>query len=80
MKKVTRALVIAFILAVFSNTALALVPGYEGGISYEYQYRELIFITGRPVEVWGELKVSESRRRDRITTGTPIPWRTLEKM
>lgn len=68
MRNITRALTIAFILIMFSNTALALVPGYEGGISNEYQYREIIFITGRPVEVWGELKISESRRRDKITT------------
>lgn len=67
MKRIARVLIVVLMLAMFNEVACAQVPGYEGGISNEYQYKELMFISGKPVEVWGELKISESQRRDKIT-------------
>ena len=36
--------------------------GFEGGVNNEYQYEEIVFITGKPMKFSGELKISESGR------------------
>lgn len=34
------------------------IPGYEGGINNENTYKEVIFVTGQPIELEGTLKIS----------------------
>ncbi|HHV18679.1 MAG TPA: S-layer homology domain-containing protein [Thermoanaerobacterales bacterium] len=43
--------------------------GFDGGVNNEYQYEEIVFITGKPMKFSGELdvKVSESRSGDTET-------------
>ncbi|QQY79927.1 S-layer family protein [Keratinibaculum paraultunense] len=54
MKKsiLTLALVLTLILVPFASFALE-PPGYEGGINNENNYKEVIFITGEPIEMEG---------------------------
>ncbi|CAH2215087.1 S-layer homology domain-containing protein [Tepidibacter aestuarii] len=34
-------------------------PGFSGGVNNEYEYEEVVFISGEPIVVKGEIKVSE---------------------
>jgi hypothetical protein len=44
------------------------ITGYDGGIKDDYVYKEVIFITGKPIIVEGEVKTQERRKGDIITT------------
>lgn len=39
-------------------------PGYEGGISNEYEYKEMFFLTGKPIELNGTVQVKPGRKRE----------------
>jgi hypothetical protein len=41
--------------------------GFDGGVNNEYQYEEIVFITGEPMKFSGELKISEGGRDDSKT-------------
>lgn len=41
--------------------------GFDGGVNNEYEYEEIVFITGKPMKFSGELKISEGGREDTET-------------
>jgi len=68
IKKVT-ALVLAIVSLASPLVAFAAPAGFEGGVHNEYQYQEVVFITGQPRVFSGELKITENTRSgtDKVT-------------
>jgi hypothetical protein len=54
------------------NTAYAIqMPGYDGGIKNDMEYKELFVLTGKPVILKGDIKINEGamrkgKRQDRV--------------
>ncbi len=68
MKKGISILILTLILLLVSFSSFAVeIPGYEGGINNENNYKEVIFITGEPIELEGtlEIKVDDKSKRGR---------------
>lgn len=63
------ALILAAVFIASPLVAFAAPAGFEGGVHNEYQYQEVVFITGVPIVFSGELKISETSRSgtDRVT-------------
>ncbi len=58
VKKRIATLILTLILLVSSIPSFGVeIPGYEGGINNENNYKEVIFITGEPIEMEGTLKI-----------------------
>lgn len=58
MKKIT-SIILSLLILLTPLTSLAVeIPGYEGGINNENSYKEVVFITGEPIELEGTLKIS----------------------
>lgn len=61
--------IIAFILGIIclinSGFALAAPAGYSGGVYNEYQYEEIVFVTGKPVKFSGDLKITEREKEEK---------------
>ncbi|WP_432422530.1 S-layer homology domain-containing protein [Thermoanaerobacterium thermosaccharolyticum] len=66
VKKMVLILVL-FIFILIPVYAFANDAGYEGGIANEYEYKEVIFLTGSPVVFDGKLTVSQSTRSGTTT-------------
>ena len=66
MKRIFASVLI--ILMFLSSTVYAQVPGTEGGLSDGYEYKEYVFITGKPMLMTGALNVKSSNRGDSIRT------------
>jgi hypothetical protein len=68
IKKIT-ALILVATLLVSPLVAFAAPAGFEGGVHNEYQYEEIVFITGEPRVFSGELKITENSRSgtDKVT-------------
>lgn len=41
---------------------------YMGGVNNEYEYEEIVFITGTPIRFKGEVKVKEKVKDNVVTT------------
>jgi len=68
VKKGISILILTLILLLVSFSSFAVeIPGYEGGINNENNYKEVIFITGEPIELEGtlEIKVDDKSKRGR---------------
>lgn len=76
-----KGIVLTIIVLLLTNTAAAYAaaPFDQPGISDETFYHELVFLTGEPVVVAGSLKVSESARKDYITTRYSYDLENSEK-
>lgn len=59
------ALILILTLLLASPSLAVELPGYEGGINNENNYKEVIFITGEPIELEGTLKISIKERNRR---------------
>jgi hypothetical protein len=53
-------LIVSFIIS--SSVVWATPPEFSGGINNEYEYEEVIFITGEPIRLKGEVKVSKREK------------------
>lgn len=53
---------------VFAEKIDFFAPGFEGGISNEKEYMELLFITGEPIMLKGSYTISPGRLKDNILT------------
>ncbi|GFN37048.1 S-layer homology domain-containing protein [Tepidimicrobium xylanilyticum] len=62
MKIKTTVLTLILILVLASSSFAVEIPGYEGGINNENNYKEVIFITGEPIELEGTLNISIKER------------------
>ena len=60
MKDKITALILVLSLILPSATLAVEVPGYEGGIKNENNYKEVIFITGEPIEMEGTLTIKDN--------------------
>lgn len=58
MKKITSCLIALLILIQPLASFAVEIPGYEGGINNENNYKEVVFITGEPIELEGTLKIT----------------------
>lgn len=69
MGKRMMALIIALAMFMSPLHALGAPSGFDGGVNNEYEYEEIVFITGKPMKFSGELdvKVSESKSGDTET-------------
>ena len=58
-------LILTLLLALALPSLAVEIPGYEGGINNENNYKEVIFITGEPIELEGtlDIKISEKNRK-----------------
>lgn len=52
--------IVSFIIS--PNIIWATPPGFSGGVNNEYEYEEVVFITGEPIRLKGEIKVSEREK------------------
>lgn len=62
MKKRITALILILTLFLPSISIAVEIPGYEGGINNENNYKEVIFITGEPIELEGTLNIKVNER------------------
>ncbi|MGE4283766.1 MAG: S-layer homology domain-containing protein [Clostridia bacterium] len=67
MKKII-ALIIIFSCIMNTATVWATPTGFSGGVNNEYEYEEVIFITGEPIKFIGEYTISETEKQDTKTT------------
>lgn len=58
MKKIISFIIITIFLFQTMTSVAVEIPGYEGGINNENTYKEVIFVTGQPIELEGTLKIS----------------------
>ncbi|HHV72633.1 MAG TPA: S-layer homology domain-containing protein [Clostridia bacterium] len=65
MKKIIISILIMALVILTPALCAAQVelPGYEGGIQNEFQYKEMFFLTGRPIELSGTVQVKPGRTR-----------------
>ncbi|TCO78761.1 S-layer homology domain-containing protein [Marinisporobacter balticus] len=61
MKKLIVSLMV-FFLAISPVTAWATPPGFSGGVNNEYEYEEVVFITGEPIKFVGTVDVKEKEK------------------
>ena len=60
MKKTTTLILVTILLLSTTLQGYALeIPGYEGGVQNERNYKEVIFITGEPIILEGEITISD---------------------
>ena len=62
-------------LLLSSASAFAAPPEFSGGVKNEYEYKEVVFITGKPITLTGKVDVAE---KDKDTTKTTSYKFTLE--
>jgi hypothetical protein len=64
-----KTIILSIIFALFINPlcSFATPAGFSGGVNNEYQYEEMVFITGVPMKFSGELTISEGGRGDTET-------------
>ena len=62
MKSKITALILILALFLPTITFAIEIPGYEGGIKNENNYKEVIFITGEPIEMEGTLTIKTNDR------------------
>ncbi|NLZ53061.1 MAG: S-layer homology domain-containing protein [Thermoanaerobacteraceae bacterium] len=63
IKKIVCIIITAVLLA-SPLVSFAAPAGFEGGVHNEYQYKEIVFISGEPRVFSGELKITENSRSD----------------
>lgn len=61
-------LLFLFPLQAYAQTQKFDIPAYEGGISNETVYQEVMFISGRPVLLKGEFSIRPGRIKDGVAT------------
>ena len=67
MKKlISILLTITILLTPLSSMAIN-IPGYEGGIQNENTYKEVIFVTGKPIVMEGSLTIKTKEKNNIIT-------------
>lgn len=66
MKKIILFLLILS-FAITPITVIAAPPEFSGGVNNEYQYEEIIFISGEPIKFIGTMTVSEKEKADSST-------------
>ena len=63
MKKIFSALIsMTLACMLVTQSAFAVPPGFSGGVNNEYEYEEVLFITGKPIKFVGEITISESKK------------------
>lgn len=70
---------IALLILVSSKAYALEIPGYEGGINNENKYKEVIFITGEPIELEGEIKITTKDKGDLRTEQYTYKLENLQK-
>ncbi|AHM57311.1 S-layer domain protein [Peptoclostridium acidaminophilum DSM 3953] len=60
MKKLIAGFLAAILTA--SSAVYAEPPEFSGGVGNEYEYEEVVFISGKPIKFTGEMAVSESEK------------------
>ena len=60
------ALIFSLIIIIPTNT-FAAPPEFAGGVNNEYEYEEIVFITGEPIKFIGTIRITEN---DKIDTKT----------
>ncbi|MGI6423929.1 MAG: S-layer homology domain-containing protein [Tepidanaerobacteraceae bacterium] len=68
MKKPMIFLTTIILLLAVPIQAICAPADFNGGVHNEYEYEEIVFITGKPIRFSGELRISESGRDDTQTT------------
>ena len=64
-----KALITALTIILLTTTiSYGQITGFDGGVKDDYVYKEVIFITGKPVIVEGEVKTQEREKGDIVTT------------
>jgi len=66
MKKLIAGFLTAILTA--SSVAYAEPPEFSGGVSNEYEYEEVVFISGKPIRFIGEMDMSESANEEEKKT------------
>lgn len=67
MKKTAVILILATLFIPALNVFATAPAGFSGGVYNEYQYEEIVFITGEPIKFIGELEVKE-KKKDNLKT------------
>ena len=59
-----------FVLAFFLAAPIveAKPPDFNGGVHNEYDYEEVFFLTGSPIEFTGKINISERESKGKVTT------------
>ncbi|HZK57730.1 MAG TPA: S-layer homology domain-containing protein [Clostridia bacterium] len=77
MKKITVAALIIVLITLPIN-AFASPPEFAGGVNNEYEYEEIVFITGKPVKFTGTAKITEKDKADSKTISYKINLTPIE--
>ncbi len=54
-------------------------PEFAGGVNNEYEYEEIVFITGKPIKFTGTAKITEKDKADTKTVSYKIDLTPVEK-
>lgn len=57
-------LIMMAIILALPISSFATPIGFSGGVNNEYEYEEIVFITGEPIKFIGEVKATENERDD----------------
>ncbi len=73
MKKLLNYLSLAICLSLLSlvvsvESTLAKAPEFQGGVSNEYTYEEIFFLTGTPIKFTGKPVITERESKNQVTT------------
>ncbi|WP_053954765.1 S-layer homology domain-containing protein [Inediibacterium massiliense] len=67
MKKIIASF-IAVCMIIVPISVWAQLPGFSGGVNNEYEYEEMVFITGEPMKFTGTVEVKENEKDTEKTT------------
>ncbi len=70
-------LIISFMIS--PSMIWATPPEFSGGVNNEYEYEEIVFITGEPIKVTGQIKVSEKEKDTQKTVSYKFSLENIDK-
>ncbi|MDR1616202.1 MAG: S-layer homology domain-containing protein [Syntrophomonadaceae bacterium] len=67
MKRIFMIFLALILTGSFSSAAYALPTDFNGGVNNEYEYEEIVFVSGEAIKFTGEVSVSEKDKDDQKT-------------
>ncbi|SCG81798.1 S-layer domain-containing protein [Proteiniborus sp. DW1] len=78
MKKIIAAFIALIVLST-ATTSWAKPIDFSGGVNNEYQYEEIVFLTGEPIKFTGEVKITEKEKNNQKTVTYKFELKPVDK-
>jgi hypothetical protein len=63
----------------FTSISFGQVAGFAGGVKDDYTYKEMLFITGEPIQVEGTVNIRERQKGNTVTTTYTYDLKNIDK-